>query len=268
MINKILPITVALFLFGCSDTPKIPDTANLTTWQDSVSYSIGADLGTTFKTRGLKFETEAFNKGFIETINSDSSYAFGASVASNFVLQDIEINPEMLLVALENITNDDSLVLAEVEMKQIVKRFDQQLRDEAKKKQEENLQKNLTEGKAFIEEYKNKYDDAIETESGLVYRIIQEGFGEIPTLDDRVIVQYTGKLINGTIFDSSSKRGEPATFTLKGVIMGWREAITMMKVGSKWELVVPPEIGYHERGTGSIPGNSTLIFDVELLGIE
>lgn len=269
MIKKISAVTVILLLFsGCSNSHKIPDTVELNTWQDSVSYSLGTDIGTNFKVRGLEYETGPFVKGFLETIDADSSYAYGAGLASNFVIQDLEINPKVFLNAFVNTTNDDSLILNEEEMKNIVDKYDQQLRDEATRKREEKLEKNLHAGEAFIEEYKSKYDDAIETESGLVYRILQEGFGEVPTLEDQIIVHYTGKLIDGTVFDSSFKNGEPTTFTLKGLMVGWREALTMMKVGSKWELVIPPSIGYHERGTRTIPGNSTLIFEVELLGIE
>jgi FKBP-type peptidyl-prolyl cis-trans isomerase FklB len=97
---------------------------------------------------------------------------------------------------------------------------------------------------------------------------LKEGFGDIPTEKDRVVVHYTGKLINGNIFDSSINRGEPSKFMVAGVIPGWVEALQIMSVGSKWELVIPSNLAYGDRATGNIPAASTLIFEVELLGIE
>ena len=106
------------------------------------------------------------------------------------------------------------------------------------------------------------------TESGLQYRVIKEGTGEKPGPEDQVVVHYTGKLINGKVFDSSEERGEPATFGVNQVIKGWTEALQMMPVGSEWELVIPAEIAYGSRGQESIPPNSTLIFNVKLLEIK
>ena len=106
------------------------------------------------------------------------------------------------------------------------------------------------------------------TESGLQFRVITQGEGAIPARTDRVRVHYTGKLIDGTVFDSSVARGEPAEFPVNGVIGGWIEALTLMPVGSKWELTIPHELAYGERGAGaSIPPFSTLVFEVELLEI-
>ena len=110
--------------------------------------------------------------------------------------------------------------------------------------------------------------DVNSTESGLQFRVINQGEGAIPARTDRVRVHYTGKLIDGTVFDSSVARGEPAEFPVNGVIPGWIEALTLMPVGSKWELTIPQELAYGERGAGaSIPPFSTLVFEVELLEI-
>jgi len=109
----------------------------------------------------------------------------------------------------------------------------------------------------------------ITTSSGLQYKIIKEGNGEIPTLKDKVIVHYVGKLIDGTEFDSSYKRGKPAVFPVNKVIAGWTEALTKMRVGSLWQLFIPPELAYGQVGAPPLIGpNATLIFDVELLGIQ
>jgi len=119
-----------------------------------------------------------------------------------------------------------------------------------------------------LAEYKSNNDDVVELESGLLYRVLTEGFGDIPTDKDRAVVHYTGKLIDGTVFDSSVDRGEPTKFMVGSVIKGWQEALQLMRVGSKWELVIPSNLAYGDRATGSIPASSTLVFEVELLGIE
>ena len=124
------------------------------------------------------------------------------------------------------------------------------------------------ENAAYLAENKDK-DGVLVTESGLQYRIVSEGAGATPTADDFVTVHYAGRLIGGTEFDSSYKRGEPATFPAGGLIKGWTEALLLMQVGDKWELTIPADIAYGERGAGGvIPPNATLVFDIELLGIK
>ena len=268
MKRNISLITLLIFIFGCSGTSNIPENVELQSWQDSVSYSLGSDVGTTFKARGFKYENESFFKGFIETYSTDTSYAYGASLAANFILQDIDINPSIFLRAFENTNSGDSLVLAIGEMKKIVREYDQQLKNEASQKTKLEAEKNREAGESYLAVYKENTEDVIELKSGLVYRVLTEGFGAIPTDKDRVVVHYTGKLINGSVFDSSVDRGEPSKFMVGGVIQGWQEALQLMKVGSKWELVIPSNLAYGERTTGNIPVNSTLIFEVELLGIE
>lgn len=118
----------------------------------------------------------------------------------------------------------------------------------------------------FLEENAKK-EGVVTLESGLQYKVITEGTGAKPTLEDRVKVHYHGTLIDGTVFDSSVERGEPIELALQGVIKGWTEALQLMPVGSKWTIYVPASLGYGEEGAGSIPGNSTLIFDIELLEI-
>ncbi len=268
MKTNISIITLLIFILGCSGTPNIPENVELQSWQDSVSYSLGSDVGLTFKARGFRYENESFVKGFIETYNTDTSYAYGASLAANFILQNIDINPSIFLRAFENTNSGDSLVLAVGEMKRIVRNYDQQLRDETSQRAKLKAEKNRKSGESYLDKYKKNAADVIELESGMVYRVLTEGFGDIPTNKDRVVVHYTGKLIDGTVFDSSVGRGEPSKFMVGSVIQGWQEALQLMKVGSKWELVIPSNLAYGERATGNIPANSTLIFEVELLGIE
>jgi FKBP-type peptidyl-prolyl cis-trans isomerase len=268
MIKKISIMALIGFFIGCSSKVNIPESVELSTWQDSISYSIGHDVGSNFTVREYQYETDSFFKGFVETYKTDTSYAYGASLASNFIIQGLEVNPSVFLSAFENSTNEDSLLLTKVEMGKILQKFNQQLREEATARATEKAEKNRVTNESFMEEYKLNHDDEIVTESGLIYRVLKEGFGDTPVLNDRVIVHYEGELIDGTVFDSSIERGEPATFQVTAVIQGWQEALTLMKVGAKWELVIPSTIGYGERTTGNIPGMSTLIFEVELLGIE
>ncbi len=127
---------------------------------------------------------------------------------------------------------------------------------------------NLEAGKRFLEENAKRKEVKV-TDSGLQYEILKKGDGPIPKATDKVKVHYHGTLIDGTVFDSSVERGQPITFPVNGVIKGWQEALQMMPVGSKWKLYIPSELAYGERGAGgSIPSNSVLIFEVELLGIE
>lgn len=121
-------------------------------------------------------------------------------------------------------------------------------------------------GNMFLDANKAK-DGVMVTESGLQYRVISEGTGAIPEKGAKVKVHYTGKLTDGTVFDSSVDRGEPAEFGTDQVIPGWTEALTMMPVGSKWELVIPSDLAYGQRATGPIPAGSVLVFEVELLDI-
>ena len=172
MKRNISLITLLIFIFGCSGTSNIPENVELQSWQDSVSYSLGSDVGTTFKARGFKYENESFFKGFIETYSTDTSYAYGASLAANFILQDIDINPSIFLRAFENTNSGDSLVLAIGEMKKIVREYDQQLKNEASQKTKLEAEKNLEAGESYLAVYKEYTEDVIELKSGLVYRVL------------------------------------------------------------------------------------------------
>lgn len=131
------------------------------------------------------------------------------------------------------------------------------------RKQQEVATKNLAEGKKFLEENAKK-DGVVALPNGLQYIILEEGTGPKPTADDVVEVDYVGTLIDGTEFDSSIKRGQPAKFPLKGVIPGWTEILQLMPVGSKWKVFIPADLAYGERSSGPIPSNSTLIFEITL----
>ena len=131
----------------------------------------------------------------------------------------------------------------------------------------QQIKDNKTVGREFMEQ-NAKNDSVVQTTSGLQYMVLKEGTGAKPSAEDTVTVHYTGKLLDGTVFDSSVERGEPASFPLNKVIAGWTEGVQLMPVGSKFRFYIPQNLGYGERAAGSIPPYSTLIFEVELLDIE
>ncbi len=208
------------------------------------------------------------NKSFNSKLTTESdsvSYALGISAGSGYAqnLKDFpgEINKEALIDGFIKGINEDS---ASYKMKQDeIYPFLQAYFSKAAQKEKEEAE--LKNTKILFE---NKQKEGVQvTNSGLQYKILTEGKGKTPTKEDIVRVHYTGKLADGTIFDSSVERGQPAEFPVGAVIPGWTEALMMMPVGSKWELVIPSELGYGERPVGNIPANSVLLFDVELLEI-
>ena len=146
--------------------------------------------------------------------------------------------------------------------------FQQEIQNKQIAKMKEASEKNAKEGAAFLAENKNK-EGVITLESGLQYKVLKSGDGPSPKETDTVVTHYRGNLINGEIFDSSYKRGQPATFPVSGVIAGWTEALQKMKVGDKWQLFIPSNLAYGENGAGQKIGpNEVLIFELELLEIK
>lgn len=191
----------------------------------------------------------------------DFSYALGLSIASNLIQSGVKtVDPVNFMNAIEDAFTGKQPKLS-------VQQANQILQDFMAEQQSGDAGKNLEEGLKFLAE--NQKDPKVtETASGLQYKVLVEGDGEKPSATDEVRCHYHGTLIDGTVFDSSVQRGEPATFPVNGVIQGWVEALQMMSVGSKWRLFIPSDLAYGERGAGgSIGPNSTLIFDVELLEI-
>lgn len=189
------------------------------------------------------------------------SYALGMSVASNLIKSGVKtINPEVFVEAINDTFIGEMPQLMPDEANKILRSFmDNTNQDEANE--------NLESGLKFLEKNRSK-KGVVELPSGLQYQVINDGDGELPSLTDEVKCHYHGSLIDGTVFDSSVERGNPAVFPVNGVIQGWVEALQLMSVGSKWRLYVPPELGYGEQGAGGVIGpNATLVFDVELLEI-
>ncbi|MHC4618106.1 MAG: FKBP-type peptidyl-prolyl cis-trans isomerase [Planctomycetota bacterium] len=194
------------------------------------------------------------------------SYAIGSQIGQNFKRQGIEIRLEIMMQGIKDALEGKEAALSQEEMRQVMTSFQQRLREQMQVRRTAEAAKNLGEGKTFLEA--NKAKEGVKVlPSGLQYKVLKEGTGKTPTADDKVKTHYRGRLIDGTEFDSSYKRGKPAEFPVKGVIKGWTEALQLMKEGAKWELYIPPDLGYGERGTRGIPPNSALIFEIELLEV-
>jgi FKBP-type peptidyl-prolyl cis-trans isomerase FklB len=190
------------------------------------------------------------------------SYAVGVWLGNIVKQQGFDkVDTKTVSEALGQVLNGGDLAIDPNQAGEILKNY-------IESKKEREAAENVAAGKKYLEENAKKEGVSV-TDSGLQYEILKEGTGPIPTAKDRVNVHYHGTLIDGTVFDSSVERGTPATFGVTQVIKGWVEALQMMPVGSKWRLTIPSEIAYGERGAGGAIGpGATLIFDVELLGIE
>ncbi len=190
------------------------------------------------------------------------SYSLGLNIAENIKSQGMdEINTEAVAKAFRDVFGDEETLLDAAQAGNILNTYFQNM-------QMANAEKSIQAGKDFLAENKLR-EEIMTTESGLQYEILAEGSGPVPSADDQVRVHYHGMTIDSTVFDSSVDRGEPVTFGVTQVIPGWQEALQLMPVGSKWKIYIPSELAYGERGAGQVIGpHETLIFEVELLGIE
>ena len=197
-----------------------------------------------------------------ETEIEKVSYSLGVNVATGVQAQGLEtIDANALSKAFKDVFEGNELDISEEEGLKILQEYFQNLATKQKEEAEEK-------GKEYLTSNAEK-EGVITTESGLQYEIISSGNGDKPQSTDQVTVHYHGTLIDGTVFDSSVDRGEPATFPVNGVIPGWVEALQLMSIGDKWKLTIPSELAYGERGAGNLIGpGATLIFEVELLSIN
>jgi len=229
--NRFLAAILSLGLLLAGAFGFAAEKPELKDQKDKESYSLGYQFGQTMKHQGLNLNLDIYTSGIRD--------ALGGS------------KPQ----------------LSQEEMRQIVSELQKKAAAARGKELKEMSAKNLSESKAFLEE--NRKKEGVKTlPSGLQYKVLAEGSGKTPKAADNVTVNYKGTLINGAEFDNSYKRGQPATFKANGVIKGWIEALQLMKEGSKWQLFIPPELGYGERGAGPVPPNSTLIFEVELISVQ
>lgn len=225
-----LSIMLMLALFSCSQDTTSTTITEVKSRQDSISYSIGADIG------------------------------------ANLRQQYVDIKPAVLYKGFTDGYQDEELMIPMEEMQKLMISYRKELLAEQDRINRELGATNLVEAEKFLEE-NSKKDNIIVTPSGLQYEVLETGDGPLPKSNNRVKVHYRGTLLDGTEFDSSHKRGEPATFAVTGVIKGWTEALQLMPVGSKWKLYVHPNLAYGNRNSRTIPSNSALIFEVELLEI-
>ncbi len=201
------------------------------------------------------------------------SYALGMNIGSglgaNLKRQSVEVDWNLVSQGLKDSAAGSKTRLTEDEAKAVLTEVQNELQKQQQEKMKEAGEKNKTEGDAFLAANKDK-EGVVTLPSGLQYKILTTGTGPKPAATDSVVCNYRGTLVNGTEFDSSYKRGQPATFGVGQVIKGWTEALQLMPVGSKWQLFIPSSLAYGERGEprGGIEPNATLIFEVELLSIQ
>ena len=203
----------------------------------------------------------------LKTDKDRLSYALGMNLAENFHKQGLDVDPAVLGKAFADSFNGAKTAMTDQEMQTLLMAAAQDIRKKQTAQQAEKGAAAQKEGDEFLAANKAK-DGVVALPSGLQYKILKAGTGEKPTLDDTVVCNYKGTLINGTEFDASEKHGGPATFPVKRVIAGWTEALQLMPVGSKWQLFVPSNLAYGAQGPGDIGPNATLIFEVELVSIQ
>ncbi|MEE9466340.1 MAG: FKBP-type peptidyl-prolyl cis-trans isomerase [Candidatus Neomarinimicrobiota bacterium] len=226
-------LALAVFMVAaCSRSGEYKQVDSLTSRIDSVSYSIGLNLGSGLKNQEIEIQTDALMQGIVDAYQ------------------------------------DRELLLEESEWQQVLRTFQSELRTKQRESADQEGEANMQKGEAFLRINAEK-EGVIALPSGMQYKVIQEGDGPKPVATDNVVVHYTGRLLDGTVFDSSVERDEPATFRLDQVIKGWTEGLQLMSVGAKYELYIPSDLAYGSRGSGGrIKPNQTLIFEVELLEIK
>jgi FKBP-type peptidyl-prolyl cis-trans isomerase FklB len=192
------------------------------------------------------------------------SYTIGVQLAQTVLRQNMDLDDNALMQGIQDALAKQGLKLTNDQMRDVLMKYHQAEVEKHKQAAAENLKK----GEAFLAENKKK-EGVVELPGGLQYKVLTEGKGKKPTLNDSITVNYEGKLIDGTVFDSSYQRGQPVTLKLNQVIEGWKQALPLMSVGSKWMLFVPPKLAYGDRSPSQEIGpNSTLIFTVELMSIK
>ena len=216
-----------LFVISCSQKQELPSVQSLNTKADTISYSLGADIG------------------------------------ENLKRQQIDIDYNVLITGLVDAYETNEVKLDQKARRKAMTDLQQLIRN----KTTETTRNNLEEADAFLAKNKVENADVKETPTGLQYRVLRQGEGNSPTAKAKVKVHYAGRLLNGQEFDSSIAKGKPAEFTLGRVIKGWTEGLQLMKEGDKFEFFIHPRLGYGGRSTPKIPGNSCLIFEVELIEV-
>ena len=202
----------------------------------------------------------------LKTSKEKMSYAIGVQMARNLKRMEVDVAPDVLTKAMRDVLSGETLLMSDEDLRLAISSYQAGLRQRQAKALKTAAENNRKEGDAFLEANKAK-QGVVTLPSGLQYKVLEAGDGKKPTEADTVECRYRGTLINGTEFDSS--HGQPATFKVPGVIPGWREALRLIPVGSKWQLFIPPHLAYAERGAGrDIGPNATLIFELEILAVK
>lgn len=226
--KKLIPVVASILL---STTVSAANTPAFKTEMDKFSYSVGVDLGKNLKRQGVLLNTSFMAKG------------------------------------IEDAMHDGPFLLTEEQMKDVLNKFQKEFLEKRAADFNQKADENKKKGAEFLAQNKTQ-KDVVTLPSGLQYKIVSAGTGPKPKKNDLVSVEYTGKLINGQVFDSTDKTGKPVTFKLSQVIPGWTEALQLMPAGSTWELYVPPNLAYGARSVGGLIGpNETLIFTVHLIAV-
>ena len=199
----------------------------------------------------------------LKDLKDKASYAIGLNFGFNFKRQNVDLNSDAFAAGFKDAMTGRNPLMSEQDVRETMLAFEKDMQQ----KQTEAAQKNASAAEKFFAENKSK-EGVKTTASGLQYKVMKEGNGAQPKSSDTVTVNYRGTLLDGTEFDSSYKRGQPATFAVGGVIKGWTEALQLMKVGSKYQLFIPANLAYGEQGRPGIPPNSILIFEVELMDVK
>jgi FKBP-type peptidyl-prolyl cis-trans isomerase FklB len=196
------------------------------------------------------------------------SYSIGADLGKNFKTQGIDVSPEILAKGMQDGMSGGQLILTEEQMKDVLNKFQKELMAKRSAEFNKKADENKAKGETFLSGNKAK-SGVVALPSGLQYKILETGSGSKPGKNDTVTVDYTGTLIDGTVFDSTQKTGKPATFQVSQVIPGWTEALQLMPAGSTWEVYVPADLAYGPRSVGGPIGpNETLIFKIHLISVK
>lgn len=203
----------------------------------------------------------------LQTRDDRINYSIGYQVGGDIRRQQLEARPAILLKGIRDAVKGDRPQLSKAEMNATMAALSQRLEAKRQQQQRRLASENLARGEAFLLENSGR-SGVKTTASGLQYKVISKGTGDRPGKRDRVKVHYTGRLIDGSEFDSSRQRKQAASFAINQVISGWTEALLMMREGARWQLFIPAKLAYGDRSVGRIPPNSTLIFDLELISVD
>lgn len=209
----------------------------------------------------------AATNAMLKTERDRLSYTIGVDIGENLQAQSMDISPDILARGIKDATGGKALLMSKDAMQKTLQSFQEKMVAQQKRQIKEQSDKNSQQGEAFLSKNKGK-KDVVTLDSGLQYKVLEKGKGASPKKDDFVTVEYEGRLLNGQVFDSTYKRGKPINFQVSQVITGWQEALQKMKPGSTWELYIPSNLAYGDRGLGGPIGpNETLIFKVHLISV-